>query len=97
MKKIVTKNVLDIYFEYDEDLSLLHEPWAKKKDRESVSSEQANVLGKYIDKLEFLKVKNIAQELRNKTIDEIQELEQYIEQDVIDILKEKKGLENNYS
>ena len=50
MTKIVTKKILDIYYKYDEDLSLLYEPWASKKDRSVVSSEQAQILGKYIDK-----------------------------------------------
>ena len=31
MEIIVDKKVLEIYYKYDEDLSLLHEPWAKKR------------------------------------------------------------------
>ncbi len=86
MKK-VNKKILDVYYKYDEDLSLLNEPWAKKGDREIVSFEQAKILGMYIDKLEFLKVKNISCDLRNKTYAELLALEEHIEKDVIDILK----------
>ncbi|WP_299243005.1 hypothetical protein [uncultured Aquimarina sp.] len=92
MNKIVTKEILDIYFKYDEDLSLLHERWARKKDKEAVSSEQANILGQYIDKLEFLKVKNIGKKLRMETQSEVKELEQYIDKEVIDILKERLSI-----
>ena len=87
MKKLVEKKILDIYHQYDEDLSLLYEPWARKKGRESVSSKQAQILGGYIDKLEFLKVKNLSSEIRNRINLELLELELHIEQDVIDILK----------
>ena len=88
MKKIVTKKILDIYFKYDEDLSLLHERWANKKDRDLVSNEQANILGKYIDKLEFLDVKALDKKLREETENEVKELEKYIEQSVIETLRD---------
>ena len=89
MVKKVDKQILDLYYKYDEDLDLLNERGARKKDRESVSHEQAVTLGTFIEKLEFLKVKNLSSELRNRTINEIKELEQHIEPDVIKILKEK--------
>lgn len=89
MNKLVTKKILDIYYKYDEDLSLLNEPWAKKKDRETVSFEQAKVLGMYIDKMEFLKIEGISSDLRKKTYIEMLELEDYIERDVIIILKDR--------
>lgn len=89
MMKKIDKKILDIYYKYDEDLSLLNEPWAKKKDREVVSFEQAKILGMYVDKLEFLKIENISNNLRDKTCNELLVLEEYIEKDVIDILKRK--------
>jgi hypothetical protein len=88
MKKI-NKRILDLYYKYDEDLSLLNEPWAKRRDREKVSFEQASVLGMYIDKLIFLKVKTLSSNLRDKTNAELLILEEQIEEDVIDALKRR--------
>ena len=95
MNKLVTKKILDIYYKYDEDLSLLNEPWAKKKDREIVSFEQAKTLGVYIDKLEFLKVNSISHNLRNRIEAELLLLEENIEKDVISILKRKLSLDSS--
>ena len=60
-----------------------------KKDRELVSFQQAQILEKFIDKLEFLKTGNISDELRSKTTSELLDLEKSIEQEVIDILKSR--------
>lgn len=92
MEKIVTKGILDIYDKYDGDFGLLDEPWAKRKDRDKVSHEQAQMLSSYIDKLEFLKIENISLKLRDETISEINELEQLIELEVISILRNRLNI-----
>ncbi len=89
MNKIVTKLVLDMYDKYDQDLSLLNEPWAKKKDVQLVSFEQATILGKYIDKLEFTNSAFISKDLKEKIIKEIEQLELFIEKDVIEEIKRR--------
>lgn len=87
MKKKVDKELLDLYYEYDQEFGLLDEPWASKKDREFFNQYHPNVLEKYIDKLMFIKVENLHSSLRDKTNDEIKELENFIDKEVIDILK----------
>lgn len=89
MNKIVTKEILDIYDKYEGDFGLLDEPWASKKDRDKVSFEQSKVLSEYIDLLQFVNVKNISNEIKNKTKTRIEELECMIENEVINILKER--------
>ncbi len=86
---MVTKKVLEIYDKYEGDLGLLDEPWANKKDRQSVSSEQANILGGFIEKLEFLKLNNISSDLRDKILLEIEKLELEIDLDVVDIVRKR--------
>ena len=89
MKQKITKEVLDVFFKYDEDLSLLNERWAKEEDRDKVSFEQSVILGRYIENLEFLKISNVSSKLRDNVYKELLELESHINQDVIDLLKKK--------
>jgi len=91
MRKKITKEVLNVYDKYYGDFGLLDEPWARNKDRDFIGSDQSQILGNYIDKLTFLKVKNLSDDLRSKTVMEIQKLEQEIDQEVIDILKSRLG------
>lgn len=91
MKKIVTKKILALYDKYDGDLGLLDEPWASKKDIQEVNLKQSQILSDYIDQLNFLNVKNISEELKNQTYRRIRELEEYIDPEVIIILKERMG------
>jgi hypothetical protein len=92
---MVTKKILEIYDKYEGDFGLLDEPWAKKKDRELVSSEQAQILSNFIEKLEFLNLNNISSDLRGKTIVEIKKLELQIDQDVIDIIRKRMNIEKS--
>ena len=87
MKKKVNKELLDLYYKYDQEFGLLDEPWASKKDRELFDQYEPNVLEEYIDKLHFVKVENLHASLRDKTNNEIKELENFIDSKVIDILK----------
>lgn len=90
MKIIVTKIILDIHDKYDREFGLLDEPWASKKDRDMVSSEQAMLLSEYADTLNFLKVEGVSEKMRLKALDKITELEGFIDNEVIDILKKRK-------
>ena len=87
---IVTKNILDIYDKYDGDFGLLDEPWASKKDGDMVSSEQAMLLSEYSDTLNFLKVDGVSEKMRLKALEKITELERFIDNEVIDVLKKRK-------
>lgn len=89
---MVTKKILEIYDKYEYDFGLLDEPWAKKEDRDIVSSEQAQTLCNYIEKLEFINLNNISSDLRSKTIAEIEKLELNIDQEVIDIIKMRMNI-----
>ena len=89
---MVTKKILEIYDKYACDFGLLDEPWAKKEDRDIVSSEQAQTLCNYIEKLEFINLNNISSDLRSKTIAEIEKLELNIDQEVIDIIKMRMNI-----
>ena len=86
-EKIVTIKTLEIFNRYDKDFSLLDEPWAKKKDKEAISSEEKRILSEYIDQLDFLKVKYLSEELRESTKMKIKRLEQFIEDEVVLILQ----------
>ena len=86
---MVTKEVLDIYDKYEQDFTLLYEPWASKKDRKKVSGEQASLLDEYVDNLYFVKVENLSDALKNQTIKRIEELEKFIDNEVVNILKER--------
>ena len=88
-KIVVTKAILDLYYKHDEDFNLLGEPWANNKDRELFNNHHtgADILTSYIDLLHFSKVENLSTDLRKKTINEIQNFENYIEKEVIEILK----------
>ena len=89
---MVTKKTLEIYDKYDGDFGLLDEPWAKKKDRKLVSPEQAQILSDFIEKLEFLDLDNISFDLRNKTIEEVRDLELQIDQEVVSIIRKRMSL-----
>jgi hypothetical protein len=92
---MVTKKTLEIYDKYEGDFGLLYEPWANKKDRELVSSEQAQTLSSFIEKLEFLNLNNISSDLRIKTIEEIVKLELQIDKEVIDIIRRRMNMDKS--
>lgn len=89
MEKIVTKELLDLHDKYDEDLGLLHELWASKKDRNEVKGKQVKVMYEYIDLLCFSRLDTVSKELRRRTLDRIEELEKLIEDEVVSILRER--------
>ena len=89
MEKIVTKELLDLHDKYDEDLGLLHERWASKKDRNEVKGKQVKVMYEYIDLLCFSRLDTVSKELRRRTLDRIEELEKLIEDEVVSILRER--------
>lgn len=89
MKKIVTKKILNLYDKYEGDFGLLDEPWASKKDRQVVSFEQSQILSEYIDQSHFVNVENISKEMKNQTVKRISELEEFIDDEVIRIIKER--------
>lgn len=87
MKKRISIDVLNLYYEYDKEFGLMDEPWGQKKDRESVTSDQIRIFEEYIDVIEFLKVENLHSDLRDKYNARAKNLEQYFEDEVLDILK----------
>jgi hypothetical protein len=92
---MVNKKTLEIYDKYEGDFGLLDEPWAKKADRELVSSNQAQILASYIEKLRCLSLNNNSSDMQARTIREIDELELQIDQEVIDIVRKRMNLENS--
>ena len=87
--KIVTVSTLKMYFKYDEDLGLMYEHWGDKNDLKQISPEESGIIGEYVDQLHFVKGKYLSKELKQKTLDRIAELEEFVEPEVIKILKEK--------
>lgn len=85
--KLVTQRTLDLWEKHDRDLGLLDERWASKKDRDSVSEEEAKVLGQYIDHLHYLKGENLSKDIRQRFMDTIDDLESYIEDEVVKKLR----------
>ena len=86
---IVDKRVLDIYLKYDEDFSLLDEPWADKKDRDIISDEQFKIFGDYLEAIQMIEINNLSQELKKKALLKIHKLEKHIDVDVIKFLKDR--------
>lgn len=88
----INKEILDFHDEY-EGGGLLYEPWVSQKARDQFESygDACSLLGEYIDKLYFVKVKELSSELRAKTLQRIAELESGIDAEVISILKKRVG------
>ncbi len=88
----ISKDILDFHDKY-EGGGLLHEPWVSQKTRGQYESygEASPWLGEYIDKLYFVKVKELSSELRAKTLLRIADLESGIDAEVISILKKRVG------
>lgn len=92
MPALVTKDLLDFYDEFEGDLGLLDERWARQKDRdrhEQFGREAASLLGEYVDKLHFVKVEALSEKLRSDTAKRIAELESVIDPEVVGILRRR--------
>jgi hypothetical protein len=88
MKHLVTRELLDLYDEYDGDPGQLDDPRTSTiEDRERFSKEQWSTLGEYVDKLYFTKVECLSADLRSRTDARIAELEAAIDPEVITILR----------
>jgi len=88
---IVTREVLELYDKYEGDFGLLHERWADKRDREKVTREQCQLLGEYVEKLEFTRLDPVlfSAEMRESARKRIAELELVIDGEVIEILRRR--------
>jgi len=92
MAILITKELLDFYDEYEGDFGLLDERWAPQKDRgryEQFGREKASLLGEYVDKLHFVKMDKLSDQLRTDTAKRISELESLIAPEVITILRNR--------
>lgn len=92
MPILVTKEPLDFYDEYEGDFGQLNERWVPQKDRDrydQFGSEKATLLGEYVDKLHFVKVDRLSDQLRSDTAKRIAELESVISPEVIIILRNR--------
>lgn len=84
----ITKEMLSLYDEY-EGGSLLSEPWVPEAARVHFQTldEPYGRLGEYINKMYFVRVKSLSPELRAASQQRIDELEQYIDDEVVRLVE----------
>lgn len=92
MPTLITRELLDFYDKYEGDFGLLDERWAPQKDRdrlEAFGREQAARLGEYVDKLHFVRVERLSDQLRADTAQRLSEIESCMTPEVIVILRHR--------
>ncbi|MCR6640759.1 MAG: hypothetical protein NVV82_17640 [Sporocytophaga sp.] len=94
MKKInqeVLKLYDDLNRKYDGDLGLLDERWASKADQQAFARREAEfvMISQYIEELHFLNVKYLSEDLKNRTVAYLKQLECNFNEEVIVILRNR--------
>lgn len=87
---IVTKEVLEVYDQYEGDFGLLDERWASEKDRQRLTTEQMVLFSEYEDKLHLIKLDTPAMSLlRERALKRLPELEKVIDPEVVRIMRKR--------
>lgn len=84
---IINRSVLDLYDKYEGDFGLLDEPWASEEDRKKLTNEQMMLFSEYVEMLHFIRMDTVSNELKERALVRLDELERVVDPSVIKILR----------
>lgn len=86
---VITRELLEIHDKYNQDFGLLDERWADEEDRQRVTGEQCGMLGEYVDKLHQIKLEGFSEEMQERALERIRDIEEVTDPEVVLILRNR--------